>query len=144
MTGAVSAGTGVAMYLAAVLFYWKGHQHTPRIIALLVLGGTVGIIGTPVGGYLRQAVGYVDSLIAQFAGAYLGAAVTGLIAIAALYVFVHDMWTKTVAWDTYLSAVVLPISVATIPGFLGDLGSTAIGLLASGMGMAVGGLLGLS
>lgn len=140
---AISAAAGIICLVAAALIWTVGERHTPRLTVLLIVTGTVGILGTPVGSWLRTAVGWVDQLLGRLTGALTGTVVTGLLAMASLYVLVVHLWKRTIDKRTLIAAVITPLAMATMPGVIGDVANNGISALSAGIGTGIGALLGM-
>jgi hypothetical protein len=106
LNAAVSGTIGVICLVAAALIWKVGNKHTPRLIAVLVLTGAAGMIGTPLGNWFRRAVVWFNNLLGTLAGKLVGpanvnATVVGLlIAGAALYVLFIHLRRKTIDKST--------------------------------------------
>jgi len=134
----VSGTVGLICLVAAALMWTVGKRHTPRLIVALLITGVVGILGTPVGGWLRRAVGWVDTMTGTVTGRLTGTVVVGLVAAIALYVLVvHVGIRKKVTDKTLIAATVVPVSISTVPGPIGDVTTWVLGALTGAVGWAV-------
>ena len=149
LSGAVSATVGVICLVAAVLFWKIGQKHTPRLTALLVLTGFAGLMGTPVGGWIRSGINWFNNLLGTLASKLFGpqlldAVVIGLIpAGIALYVLVVHVKDKSIDNKTFGAAAATPFTVAAIPGPLGAAAATVVTAIASAIGYGVASIFGL-
>jgi len=139
----VSALAGLICLVIAALIWFVGGKHTPRLIVLLVLTGTAGLLGTPAGGWLRTAVGWLSGATGTVTGRLTGVVVVGLVALVAIYVLVIHLRGGRADVKTIAAAVVTPAAVTTIPGPVGALASGAIGAVTGGVGAGVGAMFGL-
>jgi len=143
MTGGVSAAVGLVCLVAAALIWTVGRRHTPRLVVALVIAGMVGVLGTPMGNWVRQAVGYLDQVTGAVTGRLTGVVLTGLVAGIALYVVVVHLTNKSVDTKTLIAAAIVPVAVSFVPGVVGDVGAGVINAVASGMAMVVGAAFGV-
>jgi hypothetical protein len=143
MTAGISASVGLVCLVAAFLIWTVGGKHTPRLVVLLVIAGTVGILGSPVGGWLRTAVGYLDSLAATATGRLTGTVVVGLVGLISLYVLIVHMKNKAISVRTLAAAVITPVAITSVPGVVGSVGASVVHAIASGVGMAFGAAFGI-
>ncbi|HEX5347870.1 MAG TPA: hypothetical protein VFW64_12350 [Pseudonocardiaceae bacterium] len=128
----------VALGLAAAIWIF-GEKHTPRLMVLLVLTGMTGLVSTPVGQWLRSIVDWGNRALGSLTARWTGAAVSGLIAVLAVYVLlVRLLRQKTVDDWTLAAAAVAPLAVATIPGPLGHATYTALIGTAAVVGWPIG------
>lgn len=147
LTGAVSGTVAVVCLVAAALMYTVGGKHFPRAIAILILTGFAGLLGTPVGGWLRRMLTWSYDFCGQLAGRWLSSTVTAVTiatvtALAVIYVLVMHVKRKSLDRTTIASAAVIPFTVTAIPGPLGAAALTLVtgiaSLVASGIGAMFG------
>lgn len=138
MIAGVSAAVGLICLVSAGLIWTVGQKHTPRLVVVLVLVGVLGLVATPVGAWLRSAVGWVDSLTGRLTGQLTGVVITGLIGFIALYVLVAHMYRRNINGKTLLAAGVVPIAATTIPGVIGTVAVSLTTALATAVAAVVG------
>ncbi len=144
ITTGVSLAAAVICLVAAGLMYGIGGLHHPRVAVALVVVGVAGILGTPVGGWLRDGVGWADRAVSAGTGRLFGVAVTGLVAIAAVYVLAVDLHKRSITRRTLGVAVVAPVAASTIPGVAGVAVLTVLTFVTSLVGAGIGALFGVS
>ena len=142
-TGGVTAAVGLVCLVAACLIWTVGRGHTPRLVVALVIAGSVGIVGSPLGGWIRRAVLYLDQLAGTATGRLTGVVVTGLIGLIALYVLAVHLWHNSVDIRTLAAALIAPVAMTSVPGVVGTVGASVLGAIASAVGMAVGAAFGI-
>jgi len=143
LNGAVSATIGLVALLAAGLIWFFGN-HTPRLVVLLVMTGMAGMVGTPLGKWVRHVVDWANEQTGKLTTRWTGAAVAGLLAIAAVYILVVRMKDRKVDNLTIGTAAVVPVAVATIPGPLGGAAFNVVTGITSVVGWAISQALGLA
>lgn len=143
LSGGVSAVVGLVALIAAALIWFFGN-HTPRIVVLLLMTGVAGVLGTPVGRWLRRFVDWVNQLLGNVTVRFTGAAVQGLLAAAALYILVVRMRRKKVDKVTLLAGAIVPVAVSTIPGPVGNAAYTVVTAVTVGVGWCIGWALALT
>lgn len=141
LTQSVSATVGVVALLAAALIWFFGN-HTPRVVVLLLMTGVAGILGTPVGRWLRGLTDWSNRELAGVTANFTGAAVYGLVAIAATYILAVRMWRKKVTKLTLVCAAAVPVAVSTIPGPVGNAAYAVVTGVTAACGVAIGWALG--
>ena len=142
---AVSTSVALVCLVAAGLMWTVGNKHGIRIIPILVLTGTAGIIQTPVGAKIGRAITWTLDLIGGTASGWFSttaAVITALIAGALFYKLVMDLKKPSIDGRTLGCAVAVPFTASLIPGAIGAgivtlLGGLA-GLIASGIGSVTG------
>ena len=134
----VSAATGgIALLVAAALYVIgkrvDGRPYLPRIEVLLVLTGATGIILTPLGSWLRSIVAWAEQVITAGAqkvlgdqAPWFGTAVVGVLALIALFALAMDLKGKKVDVWTFVLAVLVAITVQSIPGPVGHAALTTV------------------
>jgi hypothetical protein len=142
LDGGVSAAIGLVALVAATLI-WIFGNHTPRLVAVLVLTGMAGMVGTPLGDWVRHAVEWANNTMGKLTTRWTGAAVAGLLAGAAVYVLVIRLYHRKVDRWTLGTAAVVPFAAATIPGPIGVGVYTAITAVTSAVAWAIGAAFGL-
>ncbi|SCK05904.1 hypothetical protein [Streptomyces sp. WMMB 322] len=140
LDASISVTVGVLCLIAAVLLRTVGRRTAPRLTVLLVLAGVVGIVGTPVGDWLRTAVGWADTAVNTVIGRYTGAAAVGLIGLVAFLVIAFDLVNRAITNRTLACAAVLPVAGVAIPGTAGAVVMGVVGAIAGAFG-AIGGFL---
>lgn len=146
MTGfwgaAVPITAGVAALTVAAILWIICDRSLPRVTAILVLAGVTGIIGTAIGGWANNAVNGMNSWASSIIGRWTGASIAFVAGLVCLAIVVWDIWKGQVAAKTLAACALLPILVTTIPGPIGELGASATGAVAGGVGTAIGALFG--
>lgn len=130
----ISVTAGVIALLVATLLHFIGGRSWPRFTVLLLVVGMMAIVGTPLGGLLRQLFGTADGWLSSFLAPWLGATITGLIGLTVAIVLGLDVWKNRIGNRTLSCAVALPVAGATIPGTAGALVMGVCGALASVIG----------
>ncbi|MGP3979406.1 hypothetical protein ACTWQF_36445 [Streptomyces sp. 8N114] len=130
----ISVTVAVLCLVAAGLLRTVGRRKAPRLTTLLVLAGVVGIVGTPVGSWLRTAVGWADSSLSTIIGRYTGATAVGLIGLVTAAVVGFDLFHKSINNRTLACAAVVPVAGVSIPGTAGAIVMGAVGAVASAFG----------
>ncbi len=139
--GVISTSMAALALTIAAILVWK--KKTPRIAALLALAAGVGITGGLLGRFLTDAVRWMSSLVGDLTSQMLGSAVPAVLAVAALIVFVHDVWPKhTPSRITPAIGLLLPVLVASIGGAAGTLATSAIHMISSALAGALATIFG--
>lgn len=140
----VSATVGVIALVAAALIWTVGNKHTPRLVVLLVMTGVAGLLGSQLGGWLRDGIGWADHTVGEAIGRLTGVIVLGLIAIVATYMLVMRVRARHIDNRTLGVAAVVPVAVSTIPGPAGAVAFGVITAITGAVGWAIGSLFGLT
>lgn len=139
---AVSAGVGLLCLVGAVLIWTVGRRHTPRVNLALLATGMAGLANTPIGGALRNFMNWINELTSAMTGKIAGTAVAGVLAAVLLYIVAVDLWRRDIVGRTMLAGALLPLSVSSIPGVIGDVAAAIVffplNLLAWGISWAFG------
>src|SRR5690348_14600436 len=119
---AVSTSVALVCLVAAGLMWTVGNKHFIRVIPVLVLTGTIGIIATPVGVKLNRAITWTLDLIGRTVGGWFNSTtvvITGIIAGGLVYALVMDLKKPSIDNRTLGYAAAVPFTAALIPGPLG-------------------------
>jgi hypothetical protein len=143
LNGAVTAAIGLIALVAAAALWFTG-QNAPRLTVLLVMTGTSGILGTPVGAWLRSASDWLNQTTNSITARWAGTTVTGLLAGVATFVLIIRMKDNKVDNWTLALAVLVPVSVASIPGPLGHAAYTAVVAVVAVIGWAISQAFGIA
>lgn len=143
LNGAVSAAIGLVALAAAATMWFTG-RHAPRLVVLLLMTGVAGMLGTPVGSWLRSVVDWANQAAANITTRWTGTAVTGLLAGVATFVLVVRLKDSKVDNWTLFTAAVVPVAAATIPGPLGHAALTAVTAVTAAIGWTLGQAFGLA
>ncbi len=143
LNGAVSAAIGLVCLAVAAAIWFFGNKHTPRFVVLLIMTGMAGMVGTPLGAWMRHAVAWANDT-AAITTRWTGAAVTGLLAGLAVYVLAIRMKDNKVDRVTLGTAAVTPVAVASIPGPVGAAAYSVVTAITSVVGWAIGQALNLT
>lgn len=143
----VSAGVGVIALLAALCMWTLAGRFCPPLVLFLVITGAAGVLSTPVGGWIRDGISWLDEHTAAW-GHVTGITIIGLAALGLAIVVI----VRTVQWfvhraerlaglesapaeeeeDRFGRVIIaggfLPAVVTTIPGTVG----TVITLILAG------------
>ena len=144
LNGAVSAAIGLVCLAVAAAIWFFGNKHTPRFVVLLIMTGMAGMVGTPLGAWMRHAVAWANDTAAKITTRWTGAAVTGLLAGLAVYVLAIRMKDNKVDRVTLGTAAVTPVAVASIPGPVGAAAYSVVTAITSVVGWAIGQALNLN
>jgi hypothetical protein len=143
LSGGVSATVGLIALAGAASIWFIGKGHWPRVAVLLVLTGAAGMVGTPLGTWLRHVFDWLNGLLDKVTTRWTGAAATGVIAAIALYALVIRLRNRQVDRWTFVAAGVVPVAVATIPGPVGAFAYSVVTGVAAVIGWAIGQAFGL-
>jgi len=143
LNGTVSALIGLVALAVAGSLWFTGH-HAPRLTVLLLMTGAAGMLGTPVGAWLRSVVDWANQAAANVTTRWTGAAVTGLLGGIATFVLIVRLKDSKVDNWTLLLAVLVPVSVSTIPGPLGHAAYTAVTALVAVVAWGISQAFGLA
>jgi hypothetical protein len=133
-TGGASASLGLLCLLIAAIMWWVADRYRPRVVVVLVLAGMTGIVGSGFARGLHHGAVYTDNAMGRFLGQYTGASIVGLVAILALAFVVIGLGKDKVTGKTIFAAMLVPVTVAMIPGTVGQVGVAATSALASAVG----------
>src|SRR5689334_5602988 len=97
-TYAVTAGTGLACLAIAALLWFIGNRMLPRVTTVLVMTGVAGLVTTWAGEQATGAIGTITKAIDTITVEKLDAKVSGLIALAALFIVGVHLWRRQVDW----------------------------------------------
>jgi hypothetical protein len=143
-TGGTCLGTAGVLYVADRLPWinrFTAKIKSPQIQVLLVLTASIGLVSTPIGHLLNQAMTAVDGFAAGIAGEWTGFGIMFALALAALLWLISDFMTGVQARTLLLAAIAPPMTVM-IPGVLGDGASKMLGFIATQVGSLVMWLMG--
>lgn len=126
---AVSATVGAVSLVAALLIATVGRMAWPRLVVALTLTGSAGLLNSTFGPWIRSGVNRADDFLAQFIGDWTGVVVTGLIGVVVLAV--AGFWVANGKIDLRTLGVVaaVPPTVTLIPGALGSIAVTVVGVV---------------
>ena len=119
---------GISLVVFGVL-YWQ--KLWPKAQCWLLVGFGWGLGGL-VGEWLQTLIGTAEGLTSSWMAMLFGVAVPALVAVVALLVFTLDMLpnriasTKPVGWHTRIAALLVPLSIASLPALGANL-TAAIG-----------------
>jgi len=137
----VEAATAVICLAVAGVLWWK--RRAPKTIALLAMVAGAGITAGTLGGLVRQLLSTVSSLVGQLTTQAVGVAVPTVLAIVLLMAYVDDMWPKHRATTvTAVFGFLLPITVAGVPGIVGETTTATIAMLGDGVSALIASLFG--
>lgn len=143
VVGGVSATMGLLCLIAAGFMWFLADRWHPRIVVALVLSGMAGLAGSGVGMWMHRTASGLDRWLGQFIGQFTGTALTGLVAIIVLTFVGIAMWKNRVSGKTLVAAAFVPVTVAMIPGMIGQAGTSVVTGLASAVGSIGGALFGI-
>jgi hypothetical protein len=138
--GLLNAGAGTLFLAAAIIMCTVGQWIAPRLILLFVCGGSMGLAGSQVGGWIQSGVSMLDakasSLLHGFSIGYL----TGTIGALCLLVIGLQIHFKKISMLTLIAGFVAPYAAASVPGLAGTIAQTVFGavgtILAGGFSFA--------
>ncbi|ADD45876.1 hypothetical protein [Stackebrandtia nassauensis] len=120
---------GVSLLVFGVL-YWQNLWKKLQCWLLVLVGwGLGGLLGD----WLQYLIGQANGLTAEWMQVLFGIGVPAAVAVVALLIFVLDMLpdskvrTKPVGWHTRIAALLVPLSLASMPALGANL-SAAIGV----------------
>lgn len=115
----VSAAVAVICLVIAGLIWTVGDQHTPRVVVALVIAGSVGLTGTPVGEWLHSIVGWLDTQAGSLIGQLTGEIVFGLVFLVVMYMLCIHVWKRKIDLSTLAFALSAPTAAVIVPGTVG-------------------------
>lgn len=127
--GAVTATLGVLALVGALVIATVGRMQWPRVTAALVLTGVAGILNSTVGPTARNAINTADSYLGQFIGRWTGTAVTGVIGLVVLSVAGFWIYQRRIDIRTLGVVAAVPPTITLIPGTLGTIAVTVVGIV---------------
>jgi len=141
--GAISATIGIFCYIGAWVFY-RVLKKWEVVAPCFMLVGTMGIGGSQLGQLAHFSVDWLQTMLVAQIGKYTGATLTGVVGlVSALYFLIHVLKDRKVKKVTLVSAVIAPLTVASIPGPAGAIIGGAFGLLGALVSAIIGGILGI-
>jgi hypothetical protein len=144
LTIGVGAAVGVICLAAAAFLYGPAGRYQPRLAVALLLTGVVGILGTPLGGWLNKAANWASGLASSVTGRLVGTAVGGLVAAVALAFLVLDVKANRITRRTLATGVLVPVAAATIPGPVGHAVTVALAAVTGLVAWVIGAAFGIS
>lgn len=135
MVVAVSVTVGLICYTVALIMYVFGQRRFPLVIIGFVIAGTLGIIGSQVGKWLRSGLTTVTSWVGMATGKFFGVAIGWLVVAAVVayltYTIVHLVTKQEsdIDWRVLLASVTTPIGMVLIPGVVGGFIATVVGYI---------------
>lgn len=127
--GAVTATLGVLALVGAIVIATVGRMQWPRVTAALVLTGVAGILNSTIGPTVRDGINNADSYLGQFVGRWTGTAVTGIIGLVVLAVAAFWIYQGRIDIRTLGVTAAVPPTITLIPGTLGTIAVTAVGVV---------------
>lgn len=125
----------------ALWFFWR--QRWPRTTLVILVGGTAGLVNTPVGRWLHNVLNAGYQHVAGWAGSMVG---VGIGAVAIAIAILAGLWVgshwhhRAISDKTLLAGGLIPWSVPFVPGAAGVALGWVVGICASVVG-AVGALI---
>src|SRR5947199_10461895 len=101
----------------------------PRLIVALVVTGVAGILNGSFGPIVRHWVNIADQAARHAVGSLTGAAVTGLVGILTFGFVAFRVFHNEIDMKTLAGAAALPATVTLIPGALGTIAVTLVGII---------------
>lgn len=141
--GAVTAALGVLALVGAALIATVGRMQWPRVTAALVLTGVAGILNSTIGPTIRNGITNADSYLGQFIGRWTGTAVTGVIGLIVLAVAAFWIYQGRIDLRTLGVTAAIPPTITLIPGTLGTIAVTVVGLVPWVVAGVIGWLFGI-
>lgn len=126
---AVTASAGVICLIGALLIATVGRMQWPRVAAALVLTGVAGVLNTTIGPTIRHGVNLADHRAGEFIGAWTGTAVFGLIGVAVIAVTGFWIYQGRIDMRTLGATALVPPTITLIPGAIGTVATTIVGLV---------------
>lgn len=117
--GGVSASVAVICLVIAGLIWTAGDRHTPRAVVALVICGSVGLAGTPIGETFHDIVAWVDAQAGQLIGKFTGEVIFGVVFLISMYMLCAAVWKKSIDLTTLVFAVTTPTAATVAPGVFG-------------------------
>lgn len=127
--GAVSVTVGVICLVIAGCIAVFGDMEWPRVVVALVVTGTTGILNGSVGPYIHRWVTEADQYAGQWINQLTGAALTGLLALVVFAFTAFRVWRNRIDTRTLVAAGLVPATVTMIPGTLGTIAVTVVGVV---------------
>jgi uncharacterized membrane protein len=134
---------GLLCLLVAAIMWMVADRWHPRVVVVLVLAGMSGLAGSGLGNWIHRTAVYLDAAAGKFIGQFTGTAITGLVAILALALVVVGLWKDKVTGKTIVAAMFVPVTVAMVPGMVGQASTSAVTALASAVASVGGALFGI-
>lgn len=126
---AVTATAGVLSLVVALLIATVGRMVWPRVVAALVLTGVAGILNSTIGPAVRIGVGALDAQLGMFIGRWTGTAVMGVIGVVVFVIAAFRIVRRDIDMRTLAVTAAVPATVTLIPGMLGTIAVTVVGIV---------------
>lgn len=133
-----SLTVGVLSLVIAALIATVGGMAWPRLVVALTMTGTAGLLNGTLGPTIRDAVNSADTAIGSVLGKFTGTAITGLFGILVIGILAFRVWRNVVDMRTLAAAAFAPPTVALIPGMLGSVATTLVGVVPWGIATVFG------
>lgn len=143
MSGYMSAGAAVICLTAVACIVVFGGMHWPRLCVFLTMAGVGGLAGTALGVQAHNAITAADRTFGQTLGRFTGVAVFGLVGLVVAMALFFHVWKNKIDTKTLVLAAAAPLTVALIPGVLGEIAVTVVSLPATAAGWGAATLLGI-
>lgn len=133
MITAVSVTVGLVCYTVAGIMYSFGQRKFPLVIIGFVLAGTLGIVGSTVGRWMRSGLTTVTDWVGLATGRFFGVAIGWIIVAITVaylvYTIIHLVTNQEsdIDWRVLLASVTTPVGMVLIPGVIGGFIATAVG-----------------
>jgi hypothetical protein len=137
MTAAVTAGAGVVCLILAVLIATIGRMQWPRTTVALVLTGATGILNSTIGHMIHKWVTQTDHWSGQFIGRWTGTAIFGVLGIITLAYAGFRIYQDHIDNRTLFATAAVPPTVVLIPGMLGTVATTIVGIVPATVGYII-------
>jgi hypothetical protein len=135
---AVSAAVGLICLIGAVLNVYVGKNHWPKLTVALVLTGATGLLNATFGSAIHDAVNKADGTIGQGIGKFTGTIVAGLVGAVLIGYVALRLKHKQYDKKTFTATALVPPTVTLIPGTLGTIATTAVGIVPAAVAWFVG------
>jgi hypothetical protein len=133
----VGGVAGMLCMGGALLLYIIGNNEIPRLTAALWITGWAGLLNSTIGPTVSRFVTSVDGMVNDGINNFTGEAFTGALGLIALapacfWVYQNKIETKQLAVMS-----LIPPTISLIPGQLGQIATTVVGIVPWGLDWAV-------
>lgn len=118
--------TAAASALALIigfLIWTVGRQQWPRVTAFLFIGGAAGLVNTPLGRWVREAIAWLYGQVGDFAGQLVGVSAGTVAVVAAIGLGImvgFHVHHRAIGDKTLIAAAAIPWAVLFVPGAVGS------------------------
>jgi hypothetical protein len=126
---AVGALAGLLCMAAALLLYFVGNNEIPRLTAALWVTGWAGLLNSTVGPTVNNFATKLDGMLGDAVNSLTGEVLTGGLGVIVLAPACYWIYYNTIETKHLAVMAAIPPTISLIPGTLGEVATTVVGIV---------------